>query len=106
MNWFWKTRPSRSSRPSAQRFRYRPTLDGLEDRTLLAVHLALVLGLDNQVYGEKLDSTGHPNGSYFLTTPGQVRSFSGGTTAFDLPEVFVMGLDNQVYYQKFDANGN
>jgi hypothetical protein len=33
-----------------------------------------VLGLDNQVYGEHLDSNGNPLGLYFFTKPGRVKA--------------------------------
>jgi hypothetical protein len=65
-----------------------------------------VIGLDNQVYAQKIDPNGSSATGYFLTTPGQVLSFAAGTTAFGLPELFVLGLDNQVYAQTFDVNGN
>src|SRR5262245_56431606 len=43
MTWqfFSKRRPPRVT-PAAQRFRYRPKLDGLEERTLLTVHFFTV----------------------------------------------------------------
>jgi hypothetical protein len=65
-----------------------------------------VLGLDSQIYAEKLDATGHPIGAYFLTTPGQVKDFRTGRTSTGLPEVFAVGLNSQIYIEKFDINGN
>jgi hypothetical protein len=65
-----------------------------------------VIGLNNQVYAQKLDATGHPIGGYFLTTPGEVLDLRVGRTAAGLPELFVKGLNNQIYAQKIDPNGN
>src|SRR5262249_46457869 len=65
-----------------------------------------VLGLDSQVYAEKLDATGHPIGGYFLTTPGQVKDYRVGRTPGGTSELFVKGLNDQIYIEKFDQNGN
>jgi hypothetical protein len=65
-----------------------------------------VIGLDSQVYGQKQDSNGHPVGTYFLSTQGQVLDVRVGRMQNGLPEVFVKGLNDQIYAQKFDASGN
>jgi hypothetical protein len=74
------------------------------------------IGLDNQVYAQKLDGNGRSVTPYFLTRPGAVKTLTAvvyfgdpgvyfGTEVFD-SYVFVIGLDNQVYSQKFDYFGN
>src|SRR5262249_4443059 len=75
-------------------------------RTPNPVEQTYVLGLDSQVYAQKLDASGNPVGGYFLTTPGQVKDFVVGRTADGNPELFALGLNDQVYAQKFDSNGN
>jgi hypothetical protein len=70
------------------------------------VEEVFVVGLDNQIYSQMLDSSGNPIGSYILTQPGQVLKEEVGHDASGRPVVFVLGLDNQVYEQTFDANGH
>jgi hypothetical protein len=89
----------------------RPAVEPLEDRWLPAggpspVQDLFVIGLDNQVWAEKLDPAGNPVGGYFLVQTGAVKSFSAGHDAAGRPELFVIGLDDQVYGLHFDGNGN
>ena len=65
-----------------------------------------VIGLDNQVYGEKFDRSGNSLNGYFLTAPGQVKALAVGQDAAGDSVAFVIGLDNQLYVQRFDSNGN
>jgi hypothetical protein len=68
-----------------------------------------VIGLDNQVYAQKLNADGTPNGDFFLTATDRrhaVKALSIGKDASNNTELFVIGLDDQVYAQKFDANGD
>ncbi len=65
-----------------------------------------VIGLDNQVYGEKFDRSGNAVNGYFLTAPGQVKALAVGQDAAGDAVVFVIGLDDQLYTQRFDGNGN
>jgi hypothetical protein len=74
--------------------------------TTTSTHDLFVIGLDNEVWAEKLDAASHPVGSYFLTQPGAVKSFGAGHDAAGRPELFVIGLDDQVYGLHFDANGD
>jgi hypothetical protein len=67
---------------------------------------AFAIGLDNQVYGQRLDANGNPAGGYFLAVPGQVKSLQVGHDAGGRSLLFVIGLDDQVYRVKFDNNGN
>ena len=78
----------------------------LEDRTLLSVSEAFVMGLDQNIYAQKLDSAGNSSSAYFATNIGQVKSFEVGHDVANNAIVFVVGLDDQVYAQKFDAAGN
>ena len=83
-------------------------LEALEDRTVPAVvHEVFVLGLDSQIYAQKLDANGNSASGYFLTTPGQVnKDFQVEHLSNGAPELFVRGLDNQVYAEHFDTSGN
>jgi RHS repeat-associated protein len=65
-----------------------------------------VLGLDNQVYAQKLDANGSSASGYFLAAPGQVQTLTVGHDASGRPELFVLGLDNQVYALTLNGNGN
>ena len=65
-----------------------------------------VIGLDNQVYAQKLDAQGNPVGGYYLTQPGQVKALAAGTDGLGHAELWVIGLDDQVWAQTFDAAGN
>jgi hypothetical protein len=72
------------------------------------------IGLDDQVYAQKFDTSGNSAGSYFLTRPGQVEGLAvGGFVAnisgflsgpATLPELFVIGRDGQVYDQQFNLS--
>jgi hypothetical protein len=73
---------------------------------VLPVKDIFAIGLDNQVYGHKLDASGSPTGGYFLTQPGQVKALVVGHTPNGNAEVFVIGLDNQIYGQKFNTTGD
>jgi subtilisin-like proprotein convertase family protein len=70
------------------------------------VQETFVIGLDNRVWGQKLDANGRPAGNYFLTSQSVVKSITTGSDSQGRPLVFAIGLDNQVYIQKFDVNGN
>lgn len=78
----------------------------LEDRTLLSSAEVFVMGLDFQVYAQKLDSAGNSAGPYFLTNAGQVKAITVGHDASNNADVFVIGMDNQVYEEKFSASGD
>ncbi len=71
-----------------------------------AVQDIFAIGLDDQVYGHKLDASGSPTGGYFLTQAGRVKALVVGHTPNGNAEVFVIGLDNQVYAQKFNTTGD
>jgi hypothetical protein len=62
------------------------------------------VGLDNQVYAQTIDLTGHGSG-WVLTSGGAVLSLSVGQDASGHPELFAVGLDNQVYTQTLNAGG-
>jgi hypothetical protein len=70
------------------------------------VDLVFVLGLDNQVYAQKMDARGNPAWGYFLVQPGAVKSFSAGRDGLGHLELFVIGLDDRLYGQQFDSNAN
>jgi sugar lactone lactonase YvrE len=71
-----------------------------------ATQLVDVLGLDNQVYAQKIDSNGSSASAYYLAAPGQVLGFRAGHTASGQPELFGVGLDGQLYTAQFDSAGN
>jgi hypothetical protein len=64
------------------------------------------IGLDQQVYGQKLGPDGTATGGYFRVANGAVKTLSVGYDARGRRELFVIGLDNQVYALKFDDAGN
>jgi hypothetical protein len=74
--------------------------------TVTVLPLLFVIGLDGQVYVQKLDGSGSAVGSYFLAAPGQVKAFTAGHDGSGNPELFVVGLDDNVYALKTDGNGN
>jgi hypothetical protein len=76
------------------------------DQFASPVDLVFVVGLDNQVYGQKIDAHGNPAWGYFLVQPGAVKAISPGRDGNGDVELFVIGLDDRVYAQKFDSNGN
>jgi autotransporter-associated beta strand protein len=65
-----------------------------------------VIGLDNQVYAQKLDSNGSSSSGYVLASPGQVKALVTAHDPSNLPEGFVLGMDNQVYALHVNASGN
>jgi hypothetical protein len=83
------------------------TLNGeVGDQFASPVDLVFVIGLDNQVYAQKLDAHGNPAWGYFLVQPGAVKAISPGRDCKGNLELFVIGLNDRVYSQKFDSNGN
>jgi hypothetical protein len=70
-----------------------------------AATLVFAIGLDDQVYAQKLDARGMPSGAYYLVQTGAVKAICPGRDAHGNPELFVIGLNDEVYAQKFDANG-
>lgn len=99
--------PSRSTSPDM-------LLATTYGRGSFAIHLAppkpiqevFVIGLDNRVYAQRLDSEGNPVGGYFNTSASVVKAIATGHDGEGRPLVFALGLDNQVYIQHFDVNGN
>jgi uncharacterized protein YkwD len=64
------------------------------------------LGLDNQVWVQKLDAAGNSASGYFLAATGQVKTLAMGHDGSGDPELFVIGLNDRVYAQKFDGDDN
>ena len=58
---------------------YSPQVRWTDDEGVSVGHDALndpelfVIGLDEQVYGQKFDKSGNPVGGYFFTQPGAVK---------------------------------
>lgn len=68
--------------------------------------IVFVIGLDQQVFAQRLDASGNPVGSPSLVAIGQVQALVAGTDANGNPLLFVEGMDSQVFELRFDANGN
>jgi hypothetical protein len=64
----------------------RVTRDAFGDPEVIAI------GLDNQVYAERMSADGLSSTGFFLTARGQVASISVGRDAFGDPELFALGL--------------
>ena len=65
---------------------------------------AFVIGSgDGQVYEQRLNADGTPNGSPFLVAPGQVKSLVAGKFGTGNDMLFVQGLDDQVYVLTFSG---
>jgi Calpain family cysteine protease len=86
---------------------FRPTLEVLEDRRLLAANLFGVGG-DWRVYEQRLDYSGHASTAWFPTSSaGQIISnVSMSTDANDNMHLFGVGADGQVFEQNLDPSGN
>jgi hypothetical protein len=70
------------------------------------VDLLFAVGLDGQVYAQRLDAHGDPAWGYFLIGSGAVEAVSVGRDAAGNRELFAVGLNDRVYAHHFDANGN
>src|SRR5205807_2049365 len=64
-----------------------------------------VLGLDNQVYAQKIGPTGSSASGYIPMANGQVAGLVVGHDGNNLTELFVLGLDSQVYALHVNAGG-
>jgi hypothetical protein len=83
-----------------------PSAGAFEPQFLVPPAVTFIIGLDGQVYGRQVDTTGNPFGPYFLTAPGQVKSLQVARLGDVGYEIFVLGMDDQVYAQTFDLSGN
>jgi hypothetical protein len=112
-DWF---RPSQVRRGLGRKPRpVRLELQALEDRQLCSVSVARYGGnlesfaigkQDAQVYAQRGDINGIPEGFAFLTALGAVKAISAVNLRAGVPTVFAIGLDDQVYEQQFDPNGS
>jgi hypothetical protein len=98
----WGTVIDHFTRPVQELYPYASGHDGSGDPE------EFVIGLDNQVYNVKFNSSGNPLGGY-ATSPiasGGVKSISVSSDASGNPLLFAIGFDNQVYSVKFNAAGD
>jgi hypothetical protein len=66
-----------------------------------------VVHANNQVFGQKFDSSGKPTGSPYLVANGSLRSVASGRDASG--NLVLFGIDpylNHIWELKFDGNGN
>jgi hypothetical protein len=72
-----------------------------------ATDVLFTLQSDNQIFGLKLDSSGHPLGDSFNVQPGtQARAIATTQDAAGNPALFDIDNSNQVDLLKFDSSGN
>jgi hypothetical protein len=92
-NWYFSASLSAITNPRAA------------DQIGTPVNLLFVLGLDSQVYAQRVDARGNPAWSYFLVQPGVVDAFSAGRDGHGYLVLFVIGPNDRVYGLKFDPFG-
>jgi hypothetical protein len=74
----------RSAQPLAQQFRFRPKLDGLEDRTLLTVHVFTLDPTQSSLTLSGTIETSLGNGTLMQQGPGSLTTTYEGTVAVDV----------------------
>ena len=70
----------------------------------ISAAVLVVIGTDNQLYEQRLDTGGNPVDSYFLASPGQ-HQVKAVALAPGVSNIFVIGTDDRVWFLKLDASG-